>query len=728
MILGLSNFVTSSRNRSDDDQELVMLQFGLDPTIVRFLEVYQCDYESITGKLYIFSNTMIFTDKTWNVYFRLDFPNLLQVQKKSRKVVRQCLILKSDIGDTYFLSSLNGKRDEIYKVLQYFAMSNAQRDARLIGTIKYPSMLDDFKSHFPDFEHEHPITFYVCSKYGTLKNRYGRIYITENHLLFHQATLLIKPKRFIIPLTSILQLSKTNSAFIVPSCISVATEKKTLYFQGFTDRNASYSKMRKAWLCAIKASVTNTPNDGFCSKFRVLHEQFVSIDKSTNGVLSLEEFSIGLNLQPPVSESMYNCFDKDGKGHLTFHDFCRGMHILQWGNLEQKIEFSFYMYDRENKQFINKRDMYDMLIQTMEEGVQVNKKIDEIFNIMDLDGNGYVYFNEYKQTVLAYPELQRLLGIANDNLDSSTIGLGHTDFSMVQNMLIGIEHAVKNIVQDDYSDIYASHKLSIKDLNNKETGYTLTAYSPLVFKRIREYFEYSDMQYLSSLGVDQIVKGLLTGSWKSMKSLSNSGRSGSIFMKTHDDLLIIKSLPSSESNFFKRILENYYDFLLCNKDTLLTRIYGFYKIEFGSMSIPFVVMENIIVTEQPIHELYDLKGSTVNRSVDEEEIKPGIAMKDNNFAENNRTIGVGRRKKQKLITQIITDVTFLSSLRICDYSLLVGISDPTQTEKLSEITPRMRYQLLWANISTIIFACNTVKEDSIFTDISFYFHDNDGGN
>lgn len=42
-------------------------------------------------------------------------------------------------------------------------------------------------------------------------------------------------------------------------------------------------------------------------------------------------------------------------------------------------------------------------------------------------------------------------------------------------------------------------------------------------------------------------------------------------------------------------------------------------------------MENLFDSHFPIHEQYDLKGSTVNRHVENVDLNPDIAFKDNDF-------------------------------------------------------------------------------------------------
>jgi len=82
-------------------------------------------------------------------------------------------------------------------------------------------------------------------------------------------------------------------------------------------------------------------------------------------------------------------------------------------------------------------------------------------------------------------------------------------------------------------------------------------------------------------------------------------------------------------------------------------------------------MKNLFDGILPIHEQYDLKGSTVGRHVELPDGKDqgDIALKDNDF---KRAIKVGIKRKAQLLEQIENDTKWLESLGICDYSFLVG--------------------------------------------------------
>lgn len=86
-------------------------------------------------------------------------------------------------------------------------------------------------------------------------------------------------------------------------------------------------------------------------------------------------------------------------------------------------------------------------------------------------------------------------------------------------------------------------------------------------------------------------------------------------------------------------------------------------------------MGNIFPPHRDVHETYDLKGSTYGRYVGLNElVNIDLAtLKDLNWIERARKLKLGPEKATLLMNQLIADCSFLSKMRIMDYSLLTGI-------------------------------------------------------
>ena len=84
-------------------------------------------------------------------------------------------------------------------------------------------------------------------------------------------------------------------------------------------------------------------------------------------------------------------------------------------------------------------------------------------------------------------------------------------------------------------------------------------------------------------------------------------------------------------------------------NTLLPRFYGLHKITFDATTkYYFIVMENVFKSSLAIHEIYDLKGSKVNRTGEGSSILKDLDLKD-------KKIHLGS-KKAEFLNQLRRDV------------------------------------------------------------------------
>eukprot|EP00761_Pharyngomonas_kirbyi_P012551 gb/GECH01012578.1/.p1 GENE.gb/GECH01012578.1/~~gb/GECH01012578.1/.p1 ORF type:complete len:486 (+),score=102.55 gb/GECH01012578.1/:1-1458(+) len=187
-------------------------------------------------------------------------------------------------------------------------------------------------------------------------------------------------------------------------------------------------------------------------------------------------------------------------------------------------------------------------------------------------------------------------------------------------------------------------------------------YAPMVFRHLRERFGISAEDYLSSLCDLE----------NEMSRLGTPGRSGAMFFFSQDGQYAIKTITRREVQYLKQILPEYYNHVMRNPNTLLPRFYGLHRLKPGKGSnVRFVVMNNVFDTDKRIHQMYDLKGSTVKRfASSEEKLKPIPVWKDMDL---NKHFLVGDKRRSAILEQLESDVAFLSKMKLMDYSLLVGI-------------------------------------------------------
>lgn len=250
---------------------------------------------------------------------------------------------------------------------------------------------------------------------------------------------------------------------------------------------------------------------------------------------------------------------------------------------------------------------------------------------------------------------------------------GHENYVLMYHMLTGIRIGVSRaaarprapLVEADFN---ARHKFTF-DIIGKELkpsaryDFKFKDYAPAVFRELRECFRIDTADYLLSLTAKYILS-----------EMGSPGKSGSFFYFSRDYRFIIKTIRHSEKKVLMKILRPYYNHVCSNPQTLLSQFYGLHRVKLpGGRKIHFVIMNNLFPPHRDIHEMYDLKGSTVQR----EQLKKtkGAVLKDTNWIKRGRWIELGPEKRSLFENQLKADVELLQSLHIMDYSLLIGLHD-----------------------------------------------------
>ena len=197
--------------------------------------------------------------------------------------------------------------------------------------------------------------------------------------------------------------------------------------------------------------------------------------------------------------------------------------------------------------------------------------------------------------------------------------------------------------------------------------FKLKDYAPWVFRRLRAKFQLDPADYLMSLTSKYILS-----------ELGSPGKSGSFFYFSRDYKYIIKTIHHAEHKLLRKILRDYYQHIENNPNTLISQFYGLHRVKMAyGRKIHFVVMNNLFPPHRDIHNMFDLKGSTIGRDFREEDLaqNPRATLKDLNWLRRNRHLNFGPMKREVFMAQLRRDVALLQRLKIMDYSLLVGIHD-----------------------------------------------------
>ncbi|KAI9319827.1 hypothetical protein BX666DRAFT_1916690 [Dichotomocladium elegans] len=166
---------------------------------------------------------------------------------------------------------------------------------------------------------------------------------------------------------------------------------------------------------------------------------------------------------------------------------------------------------------------------------------------------------------------------------------------------------------------------------------------------------------------------------------SSGGKSGSVFLKTKDDRLLVKQISRYEMDAFLRFAPAYFQYMseafFHELPTVLSKNFGLYRIGYKntatgkSMKMDILVMENLFY-ERCVKKIFDLKGSMRNRHVQATGRENEVLL-DENMVELmfQSPLSIRATSKEMLRGCLHNDTLFLSRLDVMDYSLLVGVDE-----------------------------------------------------
>jgi 1-phosphatidylinositol-4-phosphate 5-kinase len=105
-------------------------------------------------------------------------------------------------------------------------------------------------------------------------------------------------------------------------------------------------------------------------------------------------------------------------------------------------------------------------------------------------------------------------------------------------------------------------------------------------------------------------------------------------------------------------------------------------------NVKFVVMKSVYDTDKHLHQLFDVKGSMTGRDA-----KPGDSVKKDN--DIRRTLPEGAfilepGLRERLKTQVEHDCQWLKSMKIMDYSMLIGVHNISHRNTKTQLRPIMQ--------------------------------------
>ncbi|KAK9989807.1 hypothetical protein SO802_030046 [Lithocarpus litseifolius] len=202
--------------------------------------------------------------------------------------------------------------------------------------------------------------------------------------------------------------------------------------------------------------------------------------------------------------------------------------------------------------------------------------------------------------------------------------------------------------------------------------YTVTCYYAKRFEALRRTCCPSELDFVRSIS-------------RCKKWGAQGGKSNVFFAKTLDDRFIIKQVTKTELESFIKFAPAYFKYLSesisTRSPTCLAKILGIYQISLKHLKggkeskLDVLVMENLLYRRN-VTRLYDLKGCSRSRYNPDTSGSNKVLL-DQNLIEAMPTspIFLGNRAKRLLERAVWNDTSFLASIDVMDYSLLVGVDE-----------------------------------------------------
>ncbi|KAM0258493.1 hypothetical protein ACHAQJ_003832 [Trichoderma viride] len=166
---------------------------------------------------------------------------------------------------------------------------------------------------------------------------------------------------------------------------------------------------------------------------------------------------------------------------------------------------------------------------------------------------------------------------------------------------------------------------------------------------------------------------------------SKGGKTKSVFLKTLDDRLVLKSLSTIETSAFLRFAPGYFSImaeaLFHDLPSVIAKMMGFFQVLIKNpvtgtdIKLDLLVTENLFYDRSPTR-IFDLKGSMRNRKIQSTGEQNEVLLDENMVEYIYESPLFAREHSKKLLrASVWNDTLFLARQNVMDYSLMIAVDE-----------------------------------------------------